>query len=808
MENEKKVQTGTVDSSVQLGAIMTDDKNIVRKQNGLMGSFYGEKDFKNLLLIRGNSCVNEQINSYEIKKNRMKESKKIQSVRWQGFIQPKESGVYTFSTGKHDQVMIQVDNCIVVDTIGRETEIKLQKENLYRIIVEYQVNPDVKDAFTLLWTTEEKKEVVPHEALYAPSLAQKDQPTVIGSLHQLNYPIDDFIREEKDTDGDNIPDSWEFEGYTVVDGEFGVKDLVKWDDELHEGVVDKDGNPLVKYVSSPMKWSTSDDPYSDYEKVTGIQMDTRVTKEAQHPLVAAYPVVHIDMEKYLLIPNTNFQTGEGGSSSKQVTRGTSSTVSNTESWGATVTVNASLLDFGGSVSASYESSTTTSTTKDESVSDSTTKDWNEVLGVNNAEAGKILPNVRYVNTGTAPVFNVKPAFTLHFPKTSNGDAVSLISSLVGETHKGLEVLPGTSYPEEKKPPLAFDKPTHFGDSLMLDQGNVSRLQKNDMLKLETNGIDSKVVLIDKYGQDYTSSQDWTPIISKIKANTAEIVFSTIGGTLIKRNVAARGTTPVEQTVPEMTFKEALKLGYGAIEKNGKISINDWEITNSTVNLIVDKETEAEMKKQGAKSVFDVTLRAKMHFEMTEKVNVQVFSKTDLPYLDIQSTYGITETANFEMYMNGQKKGEHGPFIKGQKSWQVSAIYFGLNSTDPFHENNNFELKVKGRTVAAFTGLPFLEYVKTKHKFYVWNTILGYFTGFTFRTMPSDVLDKVTKYKVAIGTKDPVTMARKNPISGNLTPINLLEYNGGVGVQKDTEIKVWAITSNGEEVEVLQKPAGS
>lgn len=302
MENEKKAQSG---------AIMAEDKNIVRRQNGLMGNFYGDKDFKNLLLIRGNSCVNEQLTSNEIKNFRMKENQKIQSVRWQGFIQPKEDGIYTFSTGKHDQVMIQVDNCIVVDNIGRETEIKLQKDTLYKIIVEYQVKPDVEEAFTLLWGTEEKKEAVPHELLYAPSVAQKDQPTVIGSLHQLQYAVDDFIKEETDTDSDNIPDSWEYEGYTVVDGEFGVKDLVKWDDDIHEGAVDKEGNPLVKYVSSPMKWSTSDDPYSDYEKVTGIRMDTRVTKEAHHPLVAAYPDVHIAMEKYLVIPNTNYQAGQG-----------------------------------------------------------------------------------------------------------------------------------------------------------------------------------------------------------------------------------------------------------------------------------------------------------------------------------------------------------------------------------------------------------------------------------------------------------------------------------------------------------------
>ncbi|EEK70095.1 Protective antigen PA-63 [Bacillus mycoides] len=792
MANEKKVQAGSVDSYVQADAIMTEDKNSVRKQNGLMGNFYGDNDFKNLLLIRGNSCVNEQVTSNEIRDLRLKSSQKIQSVRWQGFIQPKEDGVYTFSTGKHDQVMIQVDNCIVVDNIGRETEIKLQKDKLYKIIVEYQVNPDVEDAFTLLWGTEEKKEVVPHEVLYAPSLAQKDQPTVIGSLHQLKYAVNDFIREEKDTDGDNIPDSWEYEGYTVVDGEFGVKDLVKWDDKIHQG--------LVKYTSSPMKWSTSDDPDSDYEKVTGLQMDTRVTKEAHHPLVAAYPDVHINMEKYLLIPNTNFQAGEGGSSSKQVTRGTSNTVSNTESWGVTVTANASLLDFGGSVSASYESSTTTSTTKDESVSDSTTKDWNEVLGINTAEAGKILPNVRYVNTGTAPVFKVKPQFTLHFPKTTNGDAISLISSLIGETHKGLEVLPGNTYPDKSKPPLAFDKPTHFGESLMLDQGNVSRLQKNDILKLETNGIESNVVLIDTQGQDYESSLEWTNVISKIKANTAEIVFTTVGGPVTKRNVAARGTTPVEQTVPEMTFKEALKLSYSAIEKNGKLCINDREITKDNVSLIVDQATEAEMKKQGVTSIFNVKLKARMHFEMTEKVNVTIETDSNQTNFNIKIPSGLFEGSTLEMFMNGAKKGEQ-KLEKGATTWSGPVSNYGIHADEVKEQTNTFELKIKGRTVATLKGL-YEGYKETQvaHKFSDWNYIGSWSkNGLYFQTITSNILNKITHYKYKLEDGPTNTIPKPAPQADG----RLLISFGGSTLRSGKLLQIYAINKNGVEITVIE-----
>ncbi|QWG87540.1 binary toxin-like calcium binding domain-containing protein [Bacillus mycoides] len=801
MENKKNMLTGATNSTVQSDAIMTYEKTNVRKQNGLMGNFYGDKDFKNLLLIRGNSCMNEQINSNEIKNLRLKKSQNIQSVRWQGFIQPKEDGVYTFSAGKYDQVMIQVDNCIVVDNIGREEEIKLQKDKLYKIIVEYQVNPDVEDAFTLLWGTEEKKEVVPHEVLYAPSLALEDKPTVQGSLHQLKYAVNDFIREESDRDGDNIPDGWEYEGYTVVDGEFGVKDLVKWDDDIH-------GPPLVKYKSSPMKWSTSDDPYSDYEKVTGLQMDTRVTKEAHHPLVAAYPDVHIDMEKYLLIPNTNFQSGEGGGSSKQVTRGTSSTVSNTESWGTTVTANASLLDFGGSVSASYESSTTTSVTKDESVSDSTEENWNTVLGINTAEAGKILPNVRYVNTGTAPVFKVRPQFTLHFPKTVNGDAISLISSLVGETHKGLEVLPENTYPDKSKPPLAFDKPTHFGESLMLDQGNVSRLQMKDMLKLETNGIEAKVVLIDTQGQDYESSLEWTNVISKIKANTAEIVFTTVEGPVTKRNVAAPGITPVEQTVPEITFKEALKLSYGAIENNGKLYINDREITKDTISLIVDQATEAAMKKQGVQSVFDVKSKAGMHIEMTEEVIASVINYGDGgAAFNIYIPNGVAEAARFEMYMNGQKKGDMGPdtFITGQKSWSGDVSYFGVNYTEAFDSNNTFELKVKERTVATFKGLYAGDNaVKTAHKFSDWYYIGSWSkNGLYFQPIASNISNEITHYKYKIEGKITNTIPKPAPETDG----RLLVKFGAYTLTGGKLLQIYAINKIGTEINVFEISVG-
>ncbi|TKI79672.1 hypothetical protein, partial [Bacillus mycoides] len=37
-----------------------EDIPVKNKQNGLLGSFYGNKDFKDLVMLRGNSGVNEK----------------------------------------------------------------------------------------------------------------------------------------------------------------------------------------------------------------------------------------------------------------------------------------------------------------------------------------------------------------------------------------------------------------------------------------------------------------------------------------------------------------------------------------------------------------------------------------------------------------------------------------------------------------------------------------------------------------------------------------------------------------------------
>ncbi|ALZ64487.1 Protective antigen precursor (plasmid) [Bacillus cereus] len=74
--------------------------------------------------------------------------------------------------------------------------------------------------------------------------------------------------------------------------ERGKTTYIPWIDSIHNNKK-RIGQ---KYFSSPMKWSTASDPYSDFQKVTGM-IDKQVKREARNPLVAAYPIVNVDMEQ-------------------------------------------------------------------------------------------------------------------------------------------------------------------------------------------------------------------------------------------------------------------------------------------------------------------------------------------------------------------------------------------------------------------------------------------------------------------------------------------------------------------------------
>ncbi len=425
----------------------------------------------------------------------------------------------------------------------------------------------------------------------------------------------DWEDDPLDTDRDGIENEWELTGYTVEQfpstGEIAV---VEWDDAKHDGAADPWGRPYERYVSSPLKASTNDDPWSDLQKVTHVQLDPGIAPEARHPLVSAAPEVEIDMTRFRLIPDTQWSDSRGGENVRGVSQTSSTSTSRSDTVGGEVSCSASLLDFGCSVSANYSSSSSRTAGYEESSSNSSSAQWNSMLSGANASAAILLPNVFYHNVGTAPLTDAYPLFTVKL-----GDE-SLTSATSNAANRLASARPGEAYPRGGTA-LAFEKVNDFGTLLKVDGDAYKRLQEyastKEELKLVTTGLDAFVTLIDTTGAPYQSSQKWEDRMTMIRSTNASLIVEKADGGVVKRRIAAPGSSTVERTIPQLTLGDALKLTHGAEHSGGTWRIDGVPITNDRFSFTADAVTSAAIAKQGPRSIFDVQLQAGMNIALKE-----------------------------------------------------------------------------------------------------------------------------------------------------------------------------------------------
>ncbi|MED2934898.1 hypothetical protein P4308_22960, partial [Bacillus wiedmannii] len=252
--------------------------------------------------------------------------------------------------------------------------------------------------FQLNWSISGAKvEPVPENVFSLPDLSRKqDQEKIIPetSLFQAQGEKNKVSRSKRslvanpllDTDDDGIYDEWETDGYTIQ-----RQMAVKWDNAMK-------ARGYTKYVSNPYNSHTVGDPYTDWEKAAG-RIDKAVKSEARNPLVAAYPTVGVHMERLIVSEKQNISTGLG----KTVSASTSASNTAAITAGIDVTAGASLLGPSASVTAhfSYTGSSTST------VENSSSNNWSQDLGIDTGQSAYLNANVRYYNTGTAPIYNVK-----------------------------------------------------------------------------------------------------------------------------------------------------------------------------------------------------------------------------------------------------------------------------------------------------------------------------------------------------------------------------------------------------------------
>ena len=557
--------------------------------NGLMSYYFTDEHFKDLELMAPIKNGDFTFKGNEVDKLLTKD-KSIKSIRWTGRIIPSEDGIYTLSTDR-DDVLMQINS---KDDIAKTLSINMKKGQEYTIRIEVQGENlgsiDTMSAPKLYWELNGNKTIIPEENLFLRDYSKIDENDPFipnNNFFDLQFRSS-FGDEDLDTDNDNIPDSYEINGYTIKDSI-----AIKWDDSLAE-------QGYKKYVSSYLQSNTAGDPYTDYEKASG-SFDKAIKAEARDPLVAAYPIVGVGMEKLILSTNEHASTDQG----KTVSRAT--TNSKTDSNTGGVSVSAGYQNgFTGSITTNYSHTTENST----SVQDSNGESWNTGLSINKGESAYINANVRYYNTGTAPMYKVTPTTNL----VLDGDTLTTIKAQ--DNQIGNNLSPNETYPKKGLSPLALNTMDQFSSKLIpINYDQLKKLDAGKQIKLETTQVSGNFGTKNNQGQIVTEGNSWSDYISQIDSISASLILDT-GNETFERRVAAKDSSNPEDKTPELTIGEAIEKAFGATKNGGLLYFNEIPIDESCVELIFDDNTaniiKNSLKTLDDKKIYNVKLERGMN----------------------------------------------------------------------------------------------------------------------------------------------------------------------------------------------------
>ncbi|PGM91496.1 iota toxin protein Ib [Bacillus cereus] len=616
---------------------------------GLLGYYFQDQNFQHLALMAHRQASDLEIQKNEVKNLLSENQQHIQSVRWIGYIKPPQTGDYVFSTLSDRQVVIELDGKTILNQSSMTEAIQLEKDKLYKIRMEYvPENEKEREAlldFQLNWSISgATAEPVPENAFSLPDLSRKqDQEKIIPetSLFQEQGKAKKGSRSKRsltanplyDTDDDGIYDEWETGGYTIQ-----RQMAVKWNDSMTD-------RGYTKYVSNPYNSHTVGDPYTDWEKAAG-RIDKAVKVEARNPLVAAYPTIGVHMEKLIVSEKQNISTGLG----KTVSASTSASNTASITAGIDATVGASLLGPSGSVTThfSYTGSSTST------IENSSSNNWSQDLGIDTGQSAYLNANVRYYNTGTAPIYNVKP--TTNF--VLDGD--SIVTVKAKENQLGDALKAGGVYPERHLSPIALNTLDDFGSQLIpINYDQTKRLENGEKLKLETTQASGLYGTIKANGGlNVNPSQEWEPVRSQIESVSAGIVLDT-GKETLERRVAARDDRDPEDLTPELTLGAAIKTAFHTTEKEGKLYYKDTPLDESLVGLIFDESTAQEIKAQldnmadQDKKIYNVKIKRGMNIMLKQPIWYNDFDTHNHAWSNITSAPGQGITGNAGKILKGR-----------------------------------------------------------------------------------------------------------------------------------------------------------
>ncbi|MBX9598814.1 MAG: hypothetical protein K2X04_09610 [Burkholderiales bacterium] len=304
--------------------------------------------------------------------------------------------------------------------------INLDSGKVYELTLDYSPSNKVIDDIKLEWIepgTFTKRDIPSASLIFAAQGARTphvqgndvgNPPCFIGGSPAL-----------QDSSCNGIPDAWSLHGYTVNARSPEGMRLEYWDDLLHSPE-----KGYTRYFSAIYKYSTADDPYSDYQKVTGIGINKAVSLEARNPLVSAIPIINVTLESVSIVKNRTTIEAGNGSRENSTSSGTSkNTVDGySNNLGASASLEIGLTSISANVTANYnhEWNHSASIMNENQNTSSILDGWSQSIQMNDTDYAVFLPTVRYENIGTAPAYDLYPTFT--FMAGHSGQVLSTVEA--------------------------------------------------------------------------------------------------------------------------------------------------------------------------------------------------------------------------------------------------------------------------------------------------------------------------------------------------------------------------------------------
>lgn len=655
----------------------------------LMGYYFSDSNFDNLLFM---SPTNGYILNYfkdVVEELFDKNTTSIQTIRWLGKIKVDIDGVYEFLI--NDNTLIGLNDSILNTS---SNEIELKKDTYYNIRIEQKLKDSIllKDYtpqnlyFNLLNNTQSK--TLNTINIYSPDFSKTDEIIFIPSDNFFESNLKTKrIEVKKDTDNDNIQDDWEIEGYTIKD-----RVAAKWKDE-YEALGYK------KFVSNPFNSHTANDPYTDYEKAA-MDYDQSILPIAQDPMVAAYPVVGVRMERLILSKNQISSSEQGAT----ISRATSNSSTSAITTGMSTNINFNPEGISGGMTLEFSNTHESSNT----ITNESGETWTEGLQINMGESAYLNANIRYYNYGSAPIYDVQPTTNLIL----DNDTINTI--LAGPNQLANVLQADNVYPASNLNPIAMN--TMDPSNSMFIPINYEQLKKLDDgmdLLLETTQVKGNFLTKNNQGDSITEGNDWKNYMSQIESTCALLILDN-KGKVYERYVAAPNSSNIEDKTPQLTIKEALIKAFGLEEVDGNLYYNDVPFNEEDILLVYDEATKNEIEKQIAtlndKKVFNIKLKQNMKILCKIPVYICDFNKYNKPWNNVNivddSSRGRVACLNKSLSVTNTTISTLEPkksyilnmYIKGENGNKVNFTVQSENQLEVELSNNYRQITIPFKTL--------------------------------------------------------------------------------------------------------------